>query len=113
MSSINYIEFKRFADSKLNILREEKTSTFAKYVMNNFGKLNESIDRETILNLGKSVDINDTDYTILKDAVYSGITYDYCIYNKFTFMGISKDARILFISDFDNNLLEAGKIYKE
>lgn len=113
MSSINYIEFKKFADTRLNVLREAKTSTFAKYVMNNFGKLNESISTEDILSLGKSVDIDESNYTILRDPIYSGVSYDYCIYNDNTFVGINKDLRILFIGDFDNNLLESGKAYKE
>lgn len=112
MPSINYIEFKRFADTKLNILREEKTATFEKYIMNNFGKLHESVSTEEILRLGKTVDIIDN-YTILKDALFDGVVYDYGIYNNKTFMGINKDARIKFIGDFNNNLLISGKPYKE
>lgn len=105
---MSFIEFRKYANKSLNILKEEKTSQYEKYVMRNFGKLQESVSIEDLCHIAKYNHMCRNNITFVKDAVYKNREFDYFIYDKTTCVGVNKDGKIVYIGDFNSINLSDG-----
>lgn len=108
---MSFVDFRKFANSRLNILKEEKTSQYEKYVMKNFGKLQESVSVDDLYHIAMLNDLEDN-LTFIKDVKYRENEYDYFIHDERMCIGVNKDGKIVYIGDFYRNSLESGSIYK-
>ena len=108
MANINYAEFRKYANKKLNLLKEEKSATFKAYLNNNFICLSEDISDEAFYNVAKRNSFDMKDLTFLKDATYDETDYEYFIHDAQQCIGLTKDAKLIFIDFFYPVKLKSG-----
>lgn len=112
MIEASFVDFRKYANKKLNIIKESKSSVYEDYIMKNFGKLQESVSKEDLYKIAEYNNLNCNDVIILKDALYNGIVYDYLIHNNIDVIGIDKNGKIIYISNFVDTNLQDAKLYE-
>jgi len=110
MKDLSFVDFRKFANERLNIIKEETSNQYAEYVMKNFGKLTEDVDTCKLMHIAKYNDIDELDINILKRVVYEGDFYDYFIHDTSKCIGVDKDGKIIYIGDYNENNLTDGNV---
>jgi len=110
MNNINFVNFKDYANSKLRIIKEQKTATYDKFVMSNFGRLKESLSIEKLQSISDKSKIFTGASQIVRKAIYKDIQYPYVMYNESICIGIDEKGLIIYIDDFYSSLLSSGEV---
>ena len=110
MAELSFVDFRRFANNKLNILKEETSSQYAEYVMKNFGKLYESVSDEDLYHIAEYNELDKNNINILRNVQYCDNLYDYFIYDDRTCIGVNKEGKIIYIGDYLASNLNGGDI---
>jgi len=110
---INFVNFREYANSKLKIIKEEKTSTYDNFIMSNFGKLTESLSVEKIHEIGNKSKVFLGTTKHLKKAIYKDVQYPYFIYDDKTCIGLDNNGKIIYIDDFIPCNLSSGIIVED
>lgn len=108
MAELSFVDFRKFANAKLNILKEATSSQYAEYVMKNFGKLHESVSDEDLYHIAKYNDLDKNNTNILRNVVYNDSLYDYFIYDDRTCIGVNKEGKIIYIGDYLASNMNGG-----
>lgn len=110
MAELSFVDFRKFANAKLNILKEATSSQYAEYVMKNFGKLHESVTDEDLYNIARYNELDKENTNILRNAIYDDGLYDYFIYDDRTCIGVNKEGKIIYIGDYIASNLNGGSV---
>lgn len=111
-TEFNYYDFKKFANSRLHRLKEERLSQYAKYVEAHFGRLMED-HREDLAHIAKHYGLNMERLAMDEKANYLGVDYDYFIHDDDQYIALDKDMKILDAGDFDVENLRSMKVVSE
>lgn len=108
----NYYDFKKFANSRLHRLKEERLSQYEKYVEAHFGRLVE--DKHADLEeMAKHYSMNMERIAIDQKAVYNGILYDYFIHDDNQYIALNKDLLVQDAGDFNVEALTSMEVLSE
>lgn len=108
--SVKYIRFREYANKKLDIIKEERLTTFDRYVMANFGKLKEDVSQEELYKLAKQNDLECGNVKIVKNATYNDKIYDYLLHDDRMCVGVNSKGKIIYIDNYIDHSLLGGKI---
>ena len=108
----NYYDFKKFANTRLHRLKEERLSQYEKYVRAHFGRLDED-NKEELFHIGKHYGLNPERMAIDEKVVYDNQKFDYFIHDDNQFLALNKDMIVANTGDFDNNKLISMKVVSE
>lgn len=110
MGELSFVDFRKYANSKLNIIKEETSRQYAELVMRNFGKLKEDVEIEELYHIAKYNDIDEKNINILKKVTYCDELYDYFIHDDRMCVAVNKDGKIVYIGDYFAANLTGGNI---
>lgn len=110
MRDFSFIDFRKFANDRLNIIKEETSNQYAEYVMRNFGKLKEDVDTCELIKIAKYNEIDELDINILKNVTYEDEMYDYFIHDSSKCVAVDKDGKIVYIGDYIPTSLMGGSV---
>ena len=108
----NYYDFKKFANTRLHRLKEERLSQYEKYVRAHFGRLDED-NKEELFHIGKHYGLNPERMAVDEKVVYDNQKFDYFVHDDNQFIALNKDMIIANTGDFDNNKLISMKVVSE
>lgn len=108
----NYYDFKKFANTRLHRLKEERLSQYEKYVREHFGRLDED-NKEDLFHIGKHYGLNPERMAVDEKVVYNNQKYDYFIHDDNQFIALNKDMIVENIGDFDVNQLISMTVVTE
>ena len=108
----NYYDFKKFANTRLHRLKEERLSQYSKYVEAHFGRLMED-KKEDLYHIAKHYGFNMERLAIDEKAVYKTVTYDYFIHDDNQYIALNKDLKVVDAGDFDQERLEKMEVVSE
>lgn len=110
MSELSFVDFRKYANAKLNIIKEETSRQYAELVMRNFGKLKEDVDSEQLYHIAKYNDIDEKNINILKKVIYCDELYDYFIHDDRMCVAVNNEGKIVYIGEYISSNLTSGNI---
>ena len=111
-TEFNYYDFKKFANSRLHRLKEERITQYAKYVEAHFGRLMED-HREDLAHIAKHYGLNMERIAIDEKVNYSGKDYAYFIHDDNQYIALNKDLIIVDAGDFNVEDLHSMTVVSE
>lgn len=108
----NYYDFKKFANSRLHKLKEERLSQYEKYVESHFGRLVED-HHEDLEHMAKHYGFNMERVAIDEKATYNNELYDYFIHDDAQYIALNKDLIVVDAGDFNPEALKSMQVVSE
>lgn len=108
----NYYDFKKFANSRLHRLKEERISQYGKYIEAHFGRLLED-HHDDLYHIAKHYGFNMERLAIDEKVVYGGMDYPYFIHDDNQYIALNKDLIVVNAGDFAPENLQAMTVVSE
>ena len=111
-TEFNYYDFKKFANSRLHRLKEERLTQYEKYVKEHFGRLVED-KSEDLHHIAKHYGMNMERFAIDEKAVYNNVLRDYFIHDDNQYIALNKDLIVTDAGDFNVESLNSMQVVSE